>query len=227
MTREGNTWLSPADIDIYNENDQLIATIETSDAEIYPQNRTIKAANIPIQYDSENNTYYAETTYNRPVTKAKFEFDMANSVLPNPTLAINQLVLGNSSETSGTTLYANDTNTWTEIDIVLNPSTTITIPAYAALLFVYKRQDNYIISYFCNNKNTTSNLDLSTIISSNPQSNIFYYINQMSSGSFDQNWVHVYANTKKVLKFVDSPDNDNVFRTVYLDGSTFSWILLD
>lgn len=84
-------WLEPGDVELTNEQGQVTATLDVSDAAIYPRGRFIKKENVVIEYDGTNQKYFAKQTYDYPVTKAEFEFDMNNSTIPVPQLESGQV----------------------------------------------------------------------------------------------------------------------------------------
>lgn len=84
-------WLEPGDVELTNEQGQVTATLDVSDAAIYPRGRFIKKENVVIEYDGTNQKYFAKQTYDYPVTKAEFEFDMNRSTIPVPQLDSGQV----------------------------------------------------------------------------------------------------------------------------------------
>ena len=219
MERVDNEWVSPADIEIYNDDDQLVATLDASDAEIYPRNQTIKANNIPIQYDQTENVYYAETTYSYPVTKAKFTIDIQNSVLPVNKFSVYKILLGDN------VIADNNTNTdWTFYPRGISGLSYISIVQYDTFVVIIKNDDNYEIRYRNNNSRTNDRIEGIT-------KPCWVYLIHSSSSSL-QGVCGLYSQNNTFLwSFTDTPlgglDYDTqIFRVNinYCDFSGISWM---
>ena len=115
-------WVEPGDVELENENGDVTANLDVSEAAIYPRNRFIKKENVVIQYDSTNYRYLAQAIYEYPVTRAEFQFDMDNSTLPNS----RAVITGIKDGVSTTIIPMSDFfNTAVQTEVTMQPNTSL------------------------------------------------------------------------------------------------------
>lgn len=72
----------PADFEIYNDNEQLAATVTPDNALIYNRNKTIQSSNpVTLNYDSSNQFYYCDYEFDKPAKKIKLR-NIDTSIIP-------------------------------------------------------------------------------------------------------------------------------------------------
>ncbi len=180
-----------------------MAIVNPEQSSIYPIESTMKHSNITVEYDNENDEYYAEHEFSYPAKKVRFNIDIENSEWPTDDPNLMTITIPSNPQTDSN-------NIWDDTTKIL----TLTNLDENTLVTNNQNDVNYATDLNINLSNyqptpSSTKINISSVIFSNSEQNLLTNMNVNSSSTITVNvrnsaLIIEEDSTKYIIKYISN-----------------------